>query len=237
MDIDSKLEELIKEYNAVVKVIDRTGKESTDRAYGGVVRMAKGKLQEYLTEEIVKLAWETIGGNRASLNINSKKVTIPLQDSYVTDIADKEIRNHIQKYKVNYKYKLSVDKHVFINNKFAIAIECKSYAENAMMKRILVDFMLLKTKYPELKTFLFQLESQLGGDYSELNPVTFGSYSTLTLASYFPSVDLRIITFLKGERRIDEPIHKKDYFKPLEKEQLRRVLSVMQNTMDSFLKK
>lgn len=237
MDIDSKLEELIKEYNAVVKVIDRTGRESTDRAYGGVVRMAKGGLQEYLTEEIVKLAWESIGGNPSLLNINSAKVTIPIQDSYITNITDEEIRNHIQKYKVKYTYQLSVDKHVFINNKFVIAIECKAYAENAMMKRILVDFMLLKTRYPELKTFLFQLESQLGGDYSKLNPVTFGSYPTHTLISYFPTVDLQIVTFLQGERRVDEPIHKEDYFKPLEKEQLRRVLSVMQRTMDEFLKK
>ena len=42
MDIDSKLEDLIREYNTVVKIIDKTGRESTDRAYGGVVRMAKG---------------------------------------------------------------------------------------------------------------------------------------------------------------------------------------------------
>jgi hypothetical protein len=237
MNIDSKLEELIKEYNTVVKVIDRTGKESTDRAYGGVVRMAKGSLQEYLTEEIVKLAWETIGGNRASLDINSKKVAIPIQDSYIAAINDKEIRNHIQRYKVKFKYKLSVDKHVFINNKFVIAIECKAYTENAMMKRILTDFMLLKTKYPELKTFLFQLESQLGGDYSKLNQVTFGSYTTHTLASYFPSVDLEIVTLLRGERRIDEPIHKEEYFKPLEKEQLSRALAVMQDAMGGFLKK
>lgn len=237
MNIDSKLEELIMEYNAVVKVIDRKGKESTDRAYGGIVRMAKGGLQEYLTEELVRLAWESIGGNPFSLNINSAKVTIPIQENYIANIADEEIRNHIQEHKVNYTYQLSVDKHVFINNKFVIAIECKSYAENAMMKRILVDFMLLKTKYPQLKTFLFQLESQLGGDYSNLNPITFGSYSTHTLESYFPTVDLKIVTFLRGERRVDEPIHKENYFKPLEKEQLERVLSIMQRTMGEFLNK
>jgi hypothetical protein len=236
VDTDSKLEELIKEYNTVVKVIDRKGRESTDRAYGGVVRMAKGGLQEYLTEEIVKLAWESIGGNQSSLDINSAKVAIPIQDSYIADIADEEIRKHIQEYKVKYKYMLSVDKHVFINKKFVIAIECKAYTENAMMKRILTDFMLLKTKYPELKTFLFQLESQLGGDYSKLNPVTFGSHTTHTLASYFPSVDLKIVTLLRGERRIDEPIHREEYFKPLEKKQLSRALSIMQDTMASFLK-
>ena len=236
MDIDSKLEDLIREYNTVVKIIDKTGRESTDRAYGGVVRMAKGGLQEYLTEEIVKFAWESIGGNPFSLNINSNKLSIPIQDSYIASITDAEIRSHIREYKVKYNYLLSVDKHVFINGKFVIAIECKAYAENAMIKRILVDFMLLKTKYPDLRTFLFQLESQLGGDYSELNPITFGSYSTHTIASYFSTVDLQIVTFLKGERRVDKPIHKPIYFKPLEKEQLHRVLSVMQAAMREFLK-
>ncbi len=237
MDIDSKLDDLIREYDAVVKVIDRTGRESTDRAYGGVVRMAKGGLQEYLTEEIVKLAWESIGGNPYLLDINSKKITIPMQDSYIANIVDAEIRDYIQKHKVNYTCQVSVDKHIFIKGKFVIGIECKAFAENAMMKRILVDFMLLKTKFPALKTLLFQLESQLTGDYSELNKITFGSYPTHTLASYFPTVNLQIVTFLKGERKVDQPIHKPEYFKPLEKEELRRVLSVMQRTMDEFLKK
>jgi len=235
MGIDAKLDELIKEYNAVVKVIDRAGRESVDRAYGGVVRMAKGGLQEYLTEEIVKLAWESIGGNPPHLSINPNKVTINIQDSYINGIADKQIRQYIQVHKVNYKYKLSVDKHIFIKNKFVMAIECKAFAENAMLKRILVDFMLLKTKYPKLKTFLFQLESQLGGDYSRLDSVTYGSYSTHTLASYFPTVDLKIVTLLKGERKVDKPIHKADYFKPLEKRQLQRVLALMQDTMREFL--
>ena len=235
MSIDSKLDELIKEYNTVVKVIDKTGRESTDRAYGGVVRMAKGGLQEYLTEEIVKLAWESIGGNPFQLSINSKKVTIPIKDSYIMSIGDEEIRKHIQAHKVSYKYKLSVDKHIFIKNKFVIAIECKAFTENAMLKRILVDFMLLKTKYPDLKTLLFQLESQLGGDYNKLNLVTYGSYSTHTLESYFPTVDLKIITFLKGERKVAKPIHKDDFFKPLEKEQLQRTLTLMQETMKEYL--
>lgn len=235
MDIDPKLDDLIRDYNAVVKVIDRKGRESVDRAYGGVVRMAKGGLQEYLTEEIVKTAWESIGGKPYLLDINSAKITIPIQDNYIANIPDPEIRDYIQKHKVNYTCQISVDKHVFINGKFVVAIECKAYAENAMMKRILVDFMLLKTKFPELKAFLFQLESQLGGDYSELNPVTYGSYPTHTLASYFPTVDLKIVTFLKGERRIDQPIHKSDYFKPLEKDQLRRVLALMQETLREYL--
>ena len=86
-----------------------------------------------------------------------------------------------------------------------------------MLKRILVDFTLLKTIYPKLNCCLFQLESQLTGDYSEISKsIIYGSHSTHTLLSYF-DIDLNIFTLLEGERKVNEPIHKKDFFKPLEK--------------------
>ena len=43
--------------------------------------------------------------------------------------------------------------------------------------------------------------------------------------SYFPEVDLNIFTFLKGERKIDKPIHK--YFKELKIEQLEKASSLL----------
>lgn len=51
-----KIEELITTYNNVIKVVDKNANEEEDRAYGGVVRSVKGKLQEYITEEIIKKA-------------------------------------------------------------------------------------------------------------------------------------------------------------------------------------
>jgi hypothetical protein len=63
---------------------------------------------------------------------------------------------------------LKTDVHVQVDGKFKIAIECKAYTENAMLKRILVDFTLFKQVYPDLAFVLFQLESQLGGDYLHL---------------------------------------------------------------------
>lgn len=58
------------------------------------------------------------------------------------------------------------DVQMFIEERFALVMECKAYTENAMLKRILVDFTLLKNVYPDLSFVLLQLESQLGGDYS-----------------------------------------------------------------------
>ena len=234
MYIDKKrIEELVKEYTTVVKVVDKDANENDDRAYGGIVRSVKGKLQEYITEEVVKLAWQSIGGEDNRLKINSKKIKIPILKDYITKLKDEEIKKYILANIDDYYYKLSVDKQVFIDGNFVLGIECKAYTENAMLKRILVDFKLLKTKFPKLKCYLFQLESQLGGDYSELNEKTFGSPSTHTLLSYFKEVDLKIFTFLKGERLIDKPIHK--HFKPLYPARVEKAIKIISEELKSYV--
>lgn len=190
-------------------------------------------MQEYITEELIKLAWHNLGGNNNRLNINSKKIKIPIKDEYINKIKNQDVRTYIISNKNKYYYGLSVDKHVFIDNKFIIGIECKAYTENAMIKRILVDFHLLKTVFPQIKCFLFQLESQLGGDYSSLSNTIYGSKATHSIMSYFDDVDLEIITFLKGERDIKYPIHKN--FKPLEVKTIENILSILENNLRKFL--
>ncbi len=108
-----------------------------------------------------------------------------------------------------------------------IGIECKAYTENAMIKRILVDFHLLKTKAPDMRCYLFQLENQLGGDYSKVLKKPKGSAPTHTLMSYFNNVDLRIITLLEGERKVDRPINKLQFFKPLPLDRLKMAVAVL----------
>ena len=73
-----------------------------------------------------------------------------------------------------------------------------------MIKRILVDFHLLKTKVPNLLCYLFQLESQLGGDYSSEVKNPKGSSPTHTLMSYFSDVDLNIVTLFPQRKKTDE---------------------------------
>lgn len=103
-----------------------------------------------------------------------------------------------------------------------------------MFKRILVDATLLKTQFPKMQFILLQLESQLGGDFSELKDVTYGSTSTHTLLSYF-DIDLHIITLLKGERKVDKPIHKKEFFKPLERENLEKAVDIMTEILKEYI--
>ncbi|GAA7414579.1 hypothetical protein ID0985_01320 [Helicobacter pylori] len=229
----SSIEDIIQVYNSVVKGVDKDALEQQTRAYGGAIRSTKGKLQEYISEEIVKIAWQNIGAKANRLEINSNKIKIPIKDSYIENIANKQVRAYILEHKKDYYYGLSVDKHIFVDNQLVMGIECKAYTENAMLKRILVDFHLLKTLYPNISCYLFQLESQLGGDYSALSETLLGSKPTHSIMSYFESVNLNIITLLKGERDINQPIHKN--FKPLEKESLKKTIKLMENELKVYL--
>lgn len=233
-DIESFINRIELEYETVVKVVDKKANETSERAYGGVVRSVKGKLQEHITEEIIKFAWIYSGGDLSDIEINSKKINIPIRKEYIETIEEEEVREYIKKNIEKFYYKLSVDKQVFYKGELIVGIECKAYTENAMLKRILVDFSLLKTIYPNMSCFLFQLESQLGGDYSELKEITFGSPATHTLMSYFPEVKLHIHTFIKGERKVDKPIHK--YFKPIEKKQIKKAIELLSKEFKKYLK-
>ena len=228
----SSINEIIQTYTAVLKVADKDAKES-ERAYGGFLRSLKGKLQEYITGEIIKIAWHNLGGDEKRLDVNSKKIRIPIRKPYVERIRDKAVRNHILKNIDDYHYGLSVDKHIFIDGKFIMAIECKAFTENAMIKRILVDFHLLKTVCPNISCFLFQLESQLTGDYSALPKTVYGSVSTHSIMSYFENVDLHIFTLLEGERSITKPIH--TFFKPLKYDNVEKAVKLLESYMKGFM--
>lgn len=227
----SEIQKLINTYDLLVKGIDKKAKVSEDRAYGGIIRAGKGKLVENIAKRIVEISWDLLGEPYHKLLINRQTIKVPLKKEYIEKIKVPEVKQYISENIRTYYYPLSADLHIHIDNKFVLAIECKAYTENAMLKRILVDSTLLKHIYPDLEFILFQLESQLGGDYSKLTDITFGSPSTHTLLSYF-DIDLHIITLLKGERKVDKPIHKPDYYKPLTKEGLYKAIKVVQEVLE-----
>ena len=232
------LTDLINTYDSVMKVMETKGKDADEdglRAYGGVIRSMKGKLQEYITQELIEIAWiKELQQSPSRLEINSDKIPIPLRRSYL-DRVPAYLKKHIESHIEKYCYRLSVDKHAFIDHKFVLGIECKAYTENAMIKRIMVDFMLLKTKYPDLKCYLFQLESQLTGDYSELKENPLGSTATHSIMSYFETVNLNILTLIRGERKVDRPINKPEFFKPLEMASLEKGIAWLVDAMKEFV--
>lgn len=214
-------EELIRSYNLLVGGIEDAAIQDDDRAYGGVIRAAKGKLVEAMTAHIIRLAWADCGGQPERLSFgDTKTYRVPIQQDYVDRLPD-EIRNYINDRLDQHFYRAQVDQHIFVDRAFTLGVECKSFTENAMLKRILIDFRLLKSLHPNLVCCLLQLESQLGGSYSDpLAAPQTGSPSSHTLMSHFPEVELNIVTLLEGERKIAEPIHQTSYFKELNPEVL-----------------
>ncbi|MEO0101630.1 MAG: restriction endonuclease [candidate division WOR-3 bacterium] len=226
-----EIQEIIDVYNKLIRSIDGEATKSKGRTYGGIVRAAKGKLVEDIAKTLISIAWQKLKKPPTQLKMVSRQIKIPIRQEYIEKLRDEEVKEYIRKNIKDYYYPYKPDILVAIEDKIILAVECKSYTENAMLKRILVDATLLKTQYPDIKFLLFQLESQLGGDFSELKDITYGSPSTHTLLSYF-DIDLHIITLLAGERRIDQPIHKEKFFKPLERKNLEKAIKIIAGILE-----
>lgn len=229
-EIPAYIQEIINDYESLIKSVDRKAKETKGRAYGGFIRAVKGQFVEGLAKKLLEIAWEELGRKPERLSFRKETIKIPIKKEYIQRVKSPEVREFIRDHLKDFYYPLKTDIHVHIDGRFRIAIECKAYTENAMLKRVLVDFTLLKQVFPDLVFVLFQLESQLGGDYSTANDIKLGSPSTHTLLSYF-DIDLTIITLLEGERRVDKPIHKLEYYKPLRAESLLTALKVFKDIL------
>ena len=229
---------LISSYDAVIGGIEEQAVGDTERAYGGVIRAAKGRLVEEMAPHILRSAWRESGGDPERLTFGDvKRYRLPINSAYVERLPA-AVKAEIAAKNNRYFYQAQVDVHVFVDKQLAMGVECKSYAETAMLKRILVDFNLLKSLHPNLICCLLQLESMLGGDYSEPvkpNTVALGSPSAHTLMSYFPEVDLNILTLLEGERKIDRPIHNPAYFKELNRARLNQIIHRFQTLLRPLL--
>jgi len=221
--------EVSQAYNILTYGIE-SDKSSDERALA--IQFCKEILLKNIAKNLIKVAWSELDSDLHRLRISTNEV-IPspaLDKIYPQEVAD-YIKAHIEQYFYGHK----TDVHVSIDGQFVMGIECKAYTENAMLKRILVDFTLLKQVAPRLKCVLLQLESQLTGDYSQpLKPIIYGSPSSHTLLSYF-DVDLHIITLLEGERKVDEPIHKEPYFKPMTEPALRKAVETLKTLLSEFV--
>lgn len=232
--VERKLNTLIAVYNKLVKGIDDEANMSQDRAYGGIIRSGKGKLVEKITSNLVEIAWVDVLNQKLSrMEIDKKKIPIGIKDDYIERISNPEVRDYVASHKDDLIYKFGTDVQVYIDQRLVLPIECKAYTENAMLKRILFDAKLMKESMGINTYYLVQLESQLGGDYCKLNNVTYGSPATHALLSHV-DVDLKIITLLKGERMVDRPIHKTEFFKELEMIQLKKAVNLFVNDLKKY---
>jgi hypothetical protein len=229
-----QLTALIDAYNLLVKGIEQQAEDDVDRASGGVIRAGKGALVESIARRLIETAWMGMEQPAKRLSFEKKVIQIQIKPDYIKRVKSPEVAKWIKDNIHEFHYGIKTDVHVNIDGKFVCGVECKAYSENAMMKRILVDFTLLRQIMPDLACVLFQLESQLGGDYSKPNsPIIFGSKPTHTLISHF-DVDLHIITILEGDRKVDEPIHDPQFFKELKFDLLERAMITFQQILGKW---
>ena len=232
--LEKRLNALIAAYDKLVLEIDAEAVESSDRAYGGIIRAGKGCLVESLSTELVRIAWEEVLKQESNrLNVDKKKIPVQIKEGYIDRIKNEKVKEYVVKNQASLVYKFGTDVHVYIDGELVLPIECKAFTENAMMKRILFDASLMKETKGIDKYYLIQLESQLGGDYSQLNEVTYGSAATHALLSHV-DVDLEIITLLSGERQVDKPIHKLEFYKPLTMDSLKKVVELFANDLKIY---
>lgn len=229
-----KIKDIIAITNQRIIGIDYVAQIEEEGTYEGIIRAAKGKLLEAFCQELVYIAWDELGGKREKIECLHKKVEIPLKRNYLDRIKVPEIKQWIMDNYADFTFPAQVDVEVWVNQELVIGIECKSYTENSMLKRILFDFALLKSQYENMKCGLIQFESSLGGDYSDIDKnITMGSRSTHTLLS-FSDIDLEIMTLIKGERNSNQPIHKQEYFKPLTEKHTKAVVERIKKMLSEF---
>ena len=222
------LDKCVSDYESVIGDIDaETSAQS--------VRMTKGKMVEDIARNLLRAAWLGLGRAPARLELNlHPKYEIQIRPEYAEKIADADLRRKMRENIGKYKIRHGADIHVYIDKDFVLSVECKAYAENAMLKRILFDAFLLGTRFPDLRFALVQLESQLGGDYGSADPeAAFGSPQSHTLMSHMDSVRLHVITLLEGDRKVDEPIHKPEFYKPLSRGRLEKAAAMLANLLDN----
>jgi len=184
------------------------GRRTKDTA--GAVRYTKGKVVEDITKDIIKMAWSKISPDETRLRMDKKKIVIK---------TNGEI------------YRLSQDIHVYIDNIFRISVECKSYTDVGMYKEIFVDARLFKKVIPTINAFfIVQLENFLGGDYG-MKIEAKGSDLVIILNKLYPEMNIIIITLLDGDRDINKPLHKPEYFKPLRDERLNYAIEQFRKAM------
>jgi hypothetical protein len=234
--IKESLDGIIFAYEKLMRGIEADATDSeTNRAYGGIIRAGKGELVESMVRTLVETAWVyNLNQSKNRLKMDKKKIKVSMKSDYIDKISDRDVQDYLINHHEEQFYNFGTDVHVFIDNKLVLPIECKAYTENAMLKRIVFDAN-LAFEYMKIELYLlFQLESQLGGDFNEIKPKTFGSPSTNTILSYSHG-KIDIITLLEGERKVDKPIHKSEFYKTIKYRNLELALSKISSVLNQFI--
>jgi len=199
---------------------------------GGEIREGKGSLVEKLTRDLVALSCVDLGifGHRISFTPITINVRINNDLDYITrqpDVVADFLFNHID----TCVHTLCTDVNLSIDGKFILNVECKTYTESSMLKKIMSDCELVVNEFPNVKLALLQIENSLGGDYG--GDDVFGSRQAHAIMSYY-GCDLKIITLSNGNRSSKHPLESS--LKPLEIGRLEKAVNVFKELVVAGLK-
>lgn len=113
----TRLNSLIDIVNHKIQGIEYVAQVDQERAYGGIIRSAKGKLLEEFCKEIVKIAWSELDGAKHRLSFSNQKIEIPLRKKYIESIQSEEIKQWIIENYSDFIFKAQVDNHILIDGK------------------------------------------------------------------------------------------------------------------------
>ena len=228
-NLNSKITEIIEFYNSSIE-------ELLDEKNPGLIRSKKGFLVEELTRRIVKIAWvDYLLQDKNRLKQDKKKKAIRMFDvnNYYQRYNNDSSLDIIKSKRSSIKYDFGTDDHIFIDNNFVLAIECKAYTESAMLKRIIYDRKLLHEFSPNTKYILLQFESALGGDFELCSKSIFGSNQYHVFMSR-EETNIEVITLLEGRRSSERPIHRREHRKALKAEHVLYAIKVIAKTLESY---
>jgi hypothetical protein len=158
------------------------------------------------------------GGNMRGIrgeNIENfvKKTVKNIQDAYGMNVYAVKGSDDKKQLSVNYNDQIikkdhQVDMHIYKDDKFIAAIECKAYLDSCFYVRACDDFTLFKKYGYDIKTFVFTLEDSIDEN------------SKLFIDIHNNFVCDEIFCMLDGKRSSSKPIYNKKYKKHVNKEKL-----------------
>jgi len=212
--MEKKIKKLQTEINEILfeaeKKVENI-KSKTKRASGGIKRQAKGDLVEKIYSKVINFCLNETKSNCRLINKmgnlpQSIKNRIPILKTSENYINLKKLKFSKDEEKTGYEDKF--DGFIIENNKIKMVIEYKAYSELTMLKRCLVDAMIVQNYDNEIKYCLCLLQSQISSKERLI------SYNAHSLMDYFfsnYSVNADILILVKEPRKVNEDIIKKKY--------------------------
>ena len=207
-------------------------KSKTSRKSGGIKRQIKGNITEKIYSKIINFA---IKETKIKCKLINRYSELPIE------LKSPEKLKTMKKYEEDNNLKFTneeklkgyfhiYDAYIIYKNKIIMVIEYKSYLENAMLKRCLVDATLTQLTDRKIKYCLCMLETQVRQINRDIG------YNSHSLKSFFYEhfeTNIDMLLLLDESRKINKDIGEKVNLKEVNYEKLEKATNYFINFMQS----